>query len=76
MLSLFMQVILQDGKNLIILSVRDVASRCLFSIHRCKFVIYLYLLQMSRDVISFRANNFARQEEFNNSFCKRYFCLV
>jgi hypothetical protein len=31
MLSLFMQVILQDGKNLIILSVRDVASRYLLA---------------------------------------------
>jgi hypothetical protein len=28
---LFMQVILQDGKNLIILSVRDVASRYLLA---------------------------------------------
>ena len=31
MLSLFMQVILQDVKNLIILSVRDVASRYLLA---------------------------------------------
>jgi len=31
MLSLFMQVILQDGKNLVILSVRDIASRYLLA---------------------------------------------
>ena len=29
----------------------------------------LYFWHMSENVISFHASNFARREEFNNSFC-------
>ncbi len=43
-----MQVVLQDGKNLIILSVRDIASRYLFSI--AVFIAAIY------DISAFIAN--------------------